>query len=319
MRFKHSLQVFIDNIASTYKLLIYRIIVIAVTIGLGCAVIIPSVNSVSSTEQYLALSDAVNTFMTNLSHLYLNDLAGNLDSILRAFGGFKTLIIQNGLFAIDVICVCVIVFIYYFLVTLGDFALGEVLNNRMTLRAHTPYAATFLKDLKRASLYSVIYTPVSLLFYAIGGVIIWAVAFVALGHTPLLLKLFITSALTILLLAVKFTATCDWLPSLLHSKLNNRKALAYAIKPKKRNLWRVLSTAIFMILMIITLNVVIGLITFGAGLIITIPAGAMLLICYQFVNYCDNNGLKYFVDDYVIIGPEKDTTVTREQFFKGKD
>ena len=318
MRFKHSLQVFIDNIASTYKLLIYRLLVIAITIGLGCAVIIPSIHSVSSTQQYSELSNAVKTFLTNLSHLNLNNLGSDLDSVMNALGGFKTLIIQNGLIAIDIICLVVIAFIYYFLASLGDFAMGEVLNNRMTLRAHTPYAATFLKDLKRASLYSIIYTPISLLFYAVGGVIIWAIAFLALGHTPLLLKLFITSALIILLLSVKFSATCDWLPSILHSKLNNRKALAYALKPKKRNLWRVLSTAIYMMIIIITLNVVIALITFGAGLIITIPAGAMLLICYQFVNYCDNNELKYFVDDYVIIGPQKDTPVTREQFFKGE-
>ena len=36
--------------------------------------------------------------------------------------------------------------------------------------------------------------------------------------------------------------------------------------------------------------------TFGAAIIITIPLSYIYLLCYQFVNYCDNNNIKYFTD-----------------------
>lgn len=317
MRFKHSLQVFIDNIATTYKLLLYRLIVVAIVVALSLAVILPSLNVVQSTAEYVALSEEIKAFFANVSALKLANLDTSFGTIKKQLGDFMQMLTSNGLIAIDVICAIIIAFIYYFLTAIGDFGLGETLNNRMMLRAHTPYAATLLKDLRRASLYAIIFTPISLLFYAVGGVIIWAIAFKALAFTPLLVKCFVAAALTILLFALKFSLTTDWMPRILHTNCNNRKAIAYCLKPKKGAFLGVLSTLIFMTIFIFVINAVCGLLTFGAALIITIPGGAMLLTCYQFVNYCDNNSLKFFIDDYVIIGPQKEVKMTAEQFFKG--
>lgn len=319
MRFKHSLQVFIDNIATTYKLLLYRIIVVAVIIALSCAVIFPSINAVKTTVEYGALSSEVKAFFAKLSELKLDGIDANYAQVKSAMSEFMQMLISNGLLAIDVVCAAIIAFIYYFLAAIGDFALGETLNNRMTLRAHTSYSATLLKDLGRASLYAIIYTPLSLLFYAVGGVIIWAVVFKALAFAPLLLRLFLASVLIIMILALKFTLTTDWMPHILHTNSNNRQAIHYVLHPKKGAFLRVLSTVIIMDLSIFAINALFTILTFGAAAIITVPAGAMLLTCYQFVNYCDNNGLKYFIDDYTIIGPQKDVKITAEQFFKGEE
>ncbi len=319
MRFKHSLQVFIDNIATTYKLLVYRVLVAAVVAALGCAVIIPSLNAVKATAEYGALSEELGAFFKKISELKLEGLDENLTLVKDAMHNFTQLLVSNGLLAVDIICAIIIVFVYYFLAAVGDFALGETLNNRMALRAHTAFSATLLKDLGRASLYAVIYTPVSLLYYAVGGVLVWAVVFKGLAFAPLLVKLFLASAMIILILATKFALTTDWMPHILHSNCNNRKAINYALHPQKGAFVRVLSTVIIMEIFIFGLNVMFTLLTFGAAAIITIPAGAMLLTCYQFVNYCDNNGLKYFIDDYTIIGPQQDKKVTVEQFFKGEE
>ncbi|MGN0807753.1 MAG: hypothetical protein ACI4MN_04825 [Candidatus Coproplasma sp.] len=317
MRFKHSLLVFIDNIATTYKVLVYQLIVLAITVGLSLAVILPSLNAVNTTAEYLALSEGINTFFANVSALNLNGLQGSIANINENIGSFIQLLVSNGLLAIDVVCAVVILFIYYFLTAIGNFALGETLNNRMMLRAHTSYTASLLKDLRRSSLYAVLFTPISLIFYGVGCVIIWAISFKALAFAPLLARLFVASTLMILLVALKFSITTDWMPHLLHSNCTNRKAIAYCFKPKKGAFVRVLSTLIFMVISIFVINTVCGVLTFGAALILTVPAGIMLLTCYQFVNYCDNNSLKFFIDDYVIIGPQKEAKMTTEQFFKG--
>lgn len=317
MRFKHSLLVFIDNIATTYKVLIYKLIVLVIVTALSLAVILPSLNAVQSTAEYVALSEEIKAFFADISALKVTNLDTSFGNIKAELGDFIQVLTSNGLLAIDIVCAIVIAFIYYFLTAIGDFGLGETLNNRMMLRAHTPYAATLLKDLRRASLYAIIYTPISLLFYAIGGVIIWAIAFKALSFAPILAKLFVAATLTILLFALKFAFTTDWMPHLLHTNCSNRKAIAYCLKPKKGAFLRVLSTLIFMVILIYVINTVCCLFTFGAALILTIPAGTMLLTCYQFVNYCDNNSLKFFIDDYVIIGPQKEAKMTSEEFFKG--
>ncbi|MGN1372806.1 MAG: hypothetical protein ACI4VK_02025 [Candidatus Coproplasma sp.] len=317
MRFKHSLLVFIDNIATTYKVLLYKLIVAVIVIALSLAVILPSVNVVCSTAEYLALSEELHAFFADISALKLTNLETSFANIKTNFGDFIQVLTSNGLIAVDIVCAIVIAFIYYFLTAIGDFALGETLNNRMMLRAHTPFAATLLKDLRRAALYAIILTPVTLLFYAVGGAIIWAIAFKALSFAPLLAKCFVAAALTIILFALKFTLTTDWMPHILHTGCTNRKAIAYCLKPQKGAFLRVLSTLIFMVIFIFVINVICGIFTFGAALILTIPAGTMLLTCYQFVNYCDNNSLKFFIDDYVIIGPQKEAKMTTEQFFRG--
>ncbi|MGN0812358.1 MAG: hypothetical protein ACI4MQ_02470 [Candidatus Coproplasma sp.] len=318
MRFKHSLLVFIDNIATTYKVLIYKLIVAAIVTALSLAVILPTLNVVRSTAEYMALSEELKAFFADISALKLTNLETAFANIKADLGDFMQVLTSNKLIAVDAVCAVVIAFIYYFLTAIGDFGLGETLNNRMMLRAHTPYAATLLKDLRRASLYSIIFTPISLLFYAVGGAVIWAIAFKALAFAPLLAKFFVAAALTIMLIALKFSLTTDWMPHILHTNCNNRQAIAYCLKPKKGAFVRVLSTLIFMVIVIYVINVICGLFTFGAALILTIPAGTMLLTCYQFVNYCDNNSLKFFIDDYVIIGPQKEAKMTTEQFFKGE-
>lgn len=317
MRFKHSLLVFIDNIATTYKVLVYQLIVLAIVTGLSTAVILPSLNAVNSTAEYLALSEEFQAFFANLSALRLTELESSLIGIKSNLGSFIQVLTSNGLLAIDAVCAVVIVFIYYFLTAIGNFALGETLNNRMMLRAHTSYTLSLLKDLRRSSLYAILFTPISLIFYAVGGVIIWAIAFKALAFAPLLARLFVASTLIIILLAIKFSLTTDWMPHLLHTNCTNRKAIAYCFKPKKGAFLRVLSTLIFMVISIFVITTICGVLTFGAALILTVPAGIMLLTCYQFVNYCDNNSLKFFIDDYVIIGPQKEAKMTTEQFFKG--
>ena len=58
--------------------------------------------------------------------------------------------------------------------------------------------------------------------------------------------------------------------------------------------------------------------TFGAGLLITIPASYLILICMEFVNYCDGNEIKYFIDKHTIIKPDQEKETSREQFLKGE-
>lgn len=319
MRFKHSLQVFIDNIATTYKLLLYRLFVAAIITALACAVIIPSVRSVTGATEYTTLKEAMSDFWGALSSLKLTQLDEQWVTLKEAIGSFNDLLTGRGIIAIDLICAAIILNIYTFLVSLGDFALGETLSNRMTLRAHTPYVGTLIKDIKTACMYSLLFVPAALLFYAIGGALIWLLVFKLLGAAPLLLRLFLASALIITIIALRFSLMTDWMPSVIHSKKKVPAAIREVIIPKPVEFVRVLASVIIMVLLIAILNVSVAVFTFGAGLIITIPAGTMLMCCYKFVNYYDNHGMKYFVDDYIIIGPKKESPLTREEFFKGND
>lgn len=321
MIFKHAFHVFVDNFSSTYKMLVYRLIVAAITAALSCAVILPVLNNLLSTAQFEQLRETFSSLWADIIALNTENLHGKLEEVMEAGRSFISLISEKSwLMAILIIGMLLVYLISRFLVGVGNYVTGALINDRMTLHAKSPFTMTMIKNLGKACLYSIIYAPLALLYDVVGFTIVWAIVFVGLKFVPLgIIKVFLTAVLVITLYAIKFTLTANWLPAVVHAKQNNRKAMKYTFKQGAAQFGGVLSTALVLMLIIIALNVAATFFTLGAGLLLTVPASQLMLSSYQFVNYFDGNKLKYFVDEYTVIGPKKETPVSREEFFKGED
>lgn len=320
MEFKHAFHVFVDNFATTYKLLVYRLIIIAVTAGLGCAVVIPTLNNILGTAQYEQLSTTFSELWADVIALNTDKLHDGLQAVLEAVRSFRHLIEEKAwLVAVAGICLAIVYLIYKFLVGVGDYVTGALVNDRMAMHAKSYFTVTLFKNLKQSLLYSVIYAPIAFAYDILCVTLMWAIVFVGLSFVPALIKIFLVAVLFMVFSAVKFTFTSDWLPSLIHAKTTHRNAIAYTFSRRGKNTGSVFSNALVLKLIIIALNVASALFTFGAGLLLTMPATALIQICFWFVNYFDCNKLKYFVDDYTVIGPKKEAPPSREQFFKGDE
>ena len=73
-----------------------------------------------------------------------------------------------------------------------------------------------------------------------------------------------------------------------------------------------------LVLIIFAVNSAALFLTFGTGLLITIPSSYVILICFEFVNYYDREGVKYFLDDNTIVCTAKEQPASRESFFRGE-
>ncbi|MDE7257406.1 MAG: hypothetical protein K2N50_05575, partial [Clostridia bacterium] len=204
-----------------------------------------------------------------------------------------------------------------FLMGMGNYVMGALVHDKMVMHTDSPFTFTLFKNIRQAALYSVIYAPLTFVYDALCFVIMWAVVSVGLKVLPItLVKIFLVAIIFLLFSAVKLTFTTDWLPALIHAKMKHEKAVAYAILRKGKHTGAVFSNSLVLKLIVFALNVAAGLFTFGAGLLLTLPASSLILSSYSFVNYFDANELKYFVDAYTVIGPKKETPVSREEFFK---
>lgn len=320
MRLKHAFHVFIDNFSTTYRLMVYKILITLIVVGLSCAVLFPSLNAVTDSAQYAQLTSAFSEFWDDVSRLDFNELADRFLDLKHALGAFKDLLLEKGwLVALDIICAFLIAFIFFFLTAVGSYGLTVSIRNRMTLRTNTSLTMAILKNIKKACLYAVIYAPLTVAYYTVCLSLYYLLIFKAGKSMPLLGKMFLLSTLITLTVAVKYTFTTDWLPALIHSNMTNRAAIAYSFGNKNKRRKGTFSVAIIIVLIIDIVNVTVPLCTFGAGLLLTIPAGAIIIQSYQLVNYFDNNRLKYFADDYTIIGPKKEREVSREEFFRGEN
>ena len=321
MKFKHTFHVFVDNFSTTYKLLIYRLIVIVLTAGLCCAVIIPTLNNILSTAQYEALNNSFSELWADIVSLNVENLHDRSEALGEAFNSFKHLLSDKSwLVGVAAACLAVVYLINRFFIGIGNYVTGALVNDKMALHANSSFTMTLVKNLKNAVLYSLIYAPIACVYDFICLLIIWAVISVGLKSvTAVLIKIFLVAVLFVVFSTIKFTFTADWLPSLIHAKMNNRKAIVYTFSRKGKNTANVFSNALVTKLIVIALNVAALFFTLGAGLLLTLPGAGLIQICFGFVNYFDANRLKFFTDEYTVVGPKKEAPVSREEFFKGDE
>ena len=323
MKFKHAFNVFIDNFIVTYKVLLYRVIILIFSMCLYTAVILPFIHSISDTTPVIDLTEAVSEFGSAFVNLDFTALQNAWQSIGNAFDELLQLLrARVGSIVLTVVILILVYLIQRFLSGLSNYTAAALINDKMAMRADSSFIGTLIKNLGKASLYNAIYVPLSLVYDIIIFTVMTAI-FIGLmnASAPLLLLVAMFSTCITFLFVIKMALTTDWLPALIYGKMTNRGAIMYSLnyKANNKNFLSVLSNYVVLVLVIFALNVAAVFLTFGAGLLLTMPASYVLLISFEFVNYCDNNEIKYFMDKNTVVKPEREAVMTRKQFFKGEN
>ena len=322
MKFKHTFHVFVDNFNVTYKQLLYRLVIGLIAIGLYTAILTPYLNALTHSADFANLVEGVKLFFTSLIRGQSENIAIATDKIETAFLAIMNMIATNRANIIwGVLGIILVYAVSKFFSGLGNYATAAVINDKMALRANSPFLLTLIRNLKEACLYNLMYVPMSLVYDTLCSVIIYAFVFKLLALIPfinLLVQIFLFITATVVAISVKMTFTSDWLPSLIRGKMGQKKAFLYTFDRRKKDTFNVLSNFVVLVLIIFAVNAAGILCTLGAAGLLTIPSSYVLLVTFEFVNYYDREELKYFIDKNTIIKPEKERTITREQFFKGE-
>lgn len=234
MKFKHTFNVFVDNFSVTYKQLLYRLVITAV----------------SGIILYFGLSPLIRTLLPELNWLLenvrefiLSLLNGNLESmagfreeivstyheLLRLFSEKTTQVVLSGLLLLLVYVVA------NWFAALGNYAAASVINDKMSLRSNAPFFGTLIKNLKSACIYAAIYVPLSILYdMIIGAGMFFFIFFLLNSFLPFLVCIFLFVLIIIISIAVKMTFTADFLPSVIRGKAKYGAALKYTFSRKTR-------------------------------------------------------------------------------------
>ena len=318
MKFKHSLQILIDNFSITYKQLLYKLIIALITVGLSMAILIPLGKMFTDLAEFKSLVDGVKNFFNNLIEGNTDELVNIKEMLESALDSVNALIKSHtAIIALSIAGIILIRLIGSFFSSLGNYAAAAVINDKMALRAKSPFFITLFKNLKEASLYSLMYVPLSFLYDVACVALMYFIVFELLIFVPFIIQLFIFATTIVFAIAVKLTFASDWLPALIRGKMKPLEAFAYTFKRKGKKTFNVLSNFVVLVLIIFALNVFAVVFTFGVGALITIPSSYVVLNSFQLVNYYDREELKYFIDKNTIIKPEKEEVISREDFFKG--
>lgn len=318
MKFRHTIQILIDNFSVTYKQLLYKLLIVLVVSGLSTAILHPIFKLFTNLPEYKSLIEGIRTFFTHLIEGNLDEL--NIGERLQsALESVKALIKSHTLYiALGIVGLVFVRILNIFLSSLGNYTAAAVINDKMAFRAQSPFFLTLVRNLKSSALYSIMYATFSFVYDATCVAVMYLLVFKALVFVPIFGQIFLFTAALVFLIALKLTLASDWLPSLIRGKKKAGAAFVYTFNRKNKKTFNVLSNFLILVLIIFSVNVFAIIFTFGVAALITIPASYMVLNCFQLVNYYDREELKYFLDKNTIIKPEKEEVLTREQFFKGE-
>ena len=295
MRFGNSFRLLMENYKHAFKLLLYNLIMTVVTVALCSAFVLPELMEIASEPVAQELGENFKNIFLSLVSPKLEEPVYYIQKVFGEGGDLKQLfdlIITMRIELIFVCLGCVLVYlIKRFVDTLVYFTIGSMLNDKMATYTDTSFSTAFVANLGKASAYAALYVPVVFLF----DVATLTICFIMLRYLPLLAALFLSMTLVVAVQSLKLTFTGPWMPAMTSDNKRLDEALRYNDKREKRQVSKMLSLYVVTVYLIIILNVMAVLFTFGSALLITVPTSYLLLICEQHVNYYTMKGKKYFI------------------------
>ena len=107
----------------------------------------------------------------------------------------------------------------------------------------------------------------------------------------------------LVLLAVRYSLIAMWAPAAVLREGGIFRSFGFSVKSAFRHFGSVFSTYLMAWTLIIAVNMLVGLFTFGAGFILTLPMSLLFMHLLNMTTYYGKNGKRYYVDAATVVTP----------------
>lgn len=304
MRFKNIIGILIPNFNVVYKNLLYKAVILVVSMLLVWLVIFTTINDFVAelAEQHLVA--CVDSFKTLINAFFSGeDLAACGAEFQYSVEFLFDFIGDNyAKLRLPAILTFVVFFVCHFFAGLSNFAQGEVVNGYMSSLSHLDFFSCFFNKFRKACLYQLIFTAITFVYFVLMlavelVIIIFGIKIFSFFALPLAIVAFI------LMLALRFALFDSFLPELVDGGKSIKKALSscFSVPFKERN--KTFSVYLVLIFLLFYINVSVAVFTLAGGLLITLPLTSLCMVCAKFVNYYSRKRKKYYIDYNNIVVP----------------
>lgn len=298
MMFKNSIKLLVSNFSTVWKLLAYKLIVIAIVVGLFC-VSLSYLNQLDTIENF---SNSLISFLTtaNVASVPTAIVNNFLILVVAGFDVIYELIIELP-FVFSYI-VLLFVFILPYLWHLSDIATSESLFGFMASQTKFGFTSSLIRNLNSANAYSWAYTililPFNLAFLAgvIGLLFVSQLSTLLMFLSPLVILL-----LTLIYYSLRTTVLSCWASGITTTNSSTFKGFRRNLSAISRRFFRIWSTAIVFVFGFIVVSLLIG----AFGLIFLLPIFCLTISVFGMVVFFETQGMRYYVDFDKIISPKK--------------
>lgn len=301
MIYKNSVKLLTSNFSLVWKQLAYTLLRIAFIVGLTMLVSMPILEVFKSEGFLQSLATMWESVYTNASSFFL----ASKDTIELFFA----IIWRNmgSLWGSIILFFLVTVVINSFLKSVGKYTLTYVAHSNFTCLNNCGYSQSLLCNFKDICIYSLCRLVLDIPFAIIKALFVIVYCQVLKSWIWAIIGISLLVILYTIIYALQITLYNNLAVAQIMTKKNPFKTAFKAYKNKK-DLFKVFSNAIVIVLTIIVLNVILGVFTIGAGLLISMPASMAMVVIFELVSYYTINKQRYYLSSTIIV----DTQVTDE-------
>lgn len=306
MPVKNSFKIFISNFSNTWKLLLYKFIIVLFGAGLVAGLVLPNVitviNSIAETGLFTNLKDIVNAIFTSFFNPG-DQLVGIIEQLKISVE--QTSLVLAGY--ADKLSLTYILLVFIWLVTnvlggLSQLAVADIVAGDMASGAKFSFMSRYTINLYRSVKYRLVWL---LTVLPINIILIFAVwfCFSLLFNIIGVVALFFAVALFVILSALKQSFFCCWLPQYAVENTPAFDSIRLGVKLSRRKFSSLFSSYILINISLIALHTILALFTCGVGLLVSIPGASLFKTIYGMVTHFELSGRKYYNDGKTIIEP----------------
>lgn len=310
MMFKNTLRLSFSNFSNTWKILLYKIIVVLCVLGLTSVAGWHIINTLINNGFFAEVKVLMSKLMFNVSFM---DIYTTISHILKLL---INILLKNNLLVQACLILGGFLVVFFYISSLISLAITNVVSGYMSSCAKFGVANTYVSSLSK-SLFVQIFRTIIFLPAIIGILLLTLTVYNALISVSVILALFVSTLIVIVLFSLLLTLFCGWLPALAVHDCNGLVALIKGFKAVSRRFWKTFSTALAIVICMLAVNLVALSFTYGVGLLITLPLTELVIIIFGTVMYYGANGMRYYTDANTIVATKK--LEQQDTFLKAKN
>ena len=297
MIFKNTFKLLLTNFSLTYKVFLYKLFVLLFALGIGGTIGMPLITHLLSIDFFGFIGDKL-VFMFesfNISNIFI----GFKDIFLKIIEILTNL--DSSIVVSSALAITVFILILVLFGSLDELACIDVINANLTSKTKLSFFKSLVGKTFKSMLKSIIKFIISLPYYACLGLILYygftlfdGVSGIVKILIPMLMFLSIT-----LISGLYLSLIAGYSPSIIVNDNGVFKSLKTGLKTVSKKYFRLLSSSIMLVFVLLVLNIFVVVYSFFAGLIITIPITIVILDLFKTISYYECNGMRYYVGDEI--------------------
>lgn len=296
MSFKNAFKLLISKFSYVWVILLYIAVMFVILLSLGLTFLLPVIRSFAAA----GIGDMFNkVILSLLNGASLTEATAQLNEILseirNIFATDARTFVNSALFIVLVVTIA-----YRFIMGLYELPLVSVIQGVMSDNAKYGYMAKYVAFFGK----SVRFSLVKMLFMTVYDCVMYLIAFglarlcasFAVLFTPFVFMLSL-----IALLAFRYSLIAGWSPAIVVDGKKIFPALWVSVKSAFSAFGSLFSLFMIVWVIIIVFNFIIGVFTFCAGLLVTVPVSVFFINLLNMTFYYNRNGKSYYVEGSVFV------------------